>query len=128
MTRPVRRFRYPILYSADVPAGKLWMRHLVGYLICLGFVVLALTYMGLYDTVYAHSDRVQATVVATLETDPLVGRAVQGAVHLWTSALAPNPLATPITSVVGRVATVALSPVGAIALGLYWFILWLFPS
>lgn len=104
------------------------MRHVVGFLVCLGFVVVALSYMGLYDLVYARSDRVQATVIATLEADPLVGTALRRAVHFWADVASPDPIAGPVISFLGKVATTALSPVGVVALALYGFLLWLFPT
>jgi hypothetical protein len=102
------------------------MRHIFGFLVCLAFVFIAMTYIGVYDRVYTHSDRVQASAIGTLETAPLVGAFTRRAVRWWVNVVSPNPIVGPVIYLAGNVFSVALSPVGAIALGLYWLLLWIF--
>jgi len=100
------------------------MRHVFGYLICLVFVTLVLTKLGLLSTVYGHSDAVLAGILVKLEADPVAGPTIQRAVQS-ADAAAHNPTFGQAVSLLGRIGAMALSPVGGIALVLYALALWI---
>ncbi len=95
------------------------MRHVIGYLICLAFVVLVLAFLGELSPLTKASEARVGAVVQAMET----GSGVEASID---PAAGPEETSSPLRDL-GHLVAVVFSPVGAIGLGLYLVVIWILP-
>jgi len=98
------------------------MRHVVGFLICLAFVSAALATFGAFSPLTKNSDASVGAVVQAMEAG-----GIQASVDHST---APAPVVDTISPLrdLGHFVAIVISPVGALALGLYLVVIWALPA
>ena len=96
------------------------MKSVIGYLICLAFVSLVLTLFGPFFDMIGKSESHVGKIIDVFGFDPDIGP--------WTRYTV-DILGTPVSPVIalGHLAAVVVSPVGLLALLLYFLISWVMP-
>jgi hypothetical protein len=97
------------------------MRHVLGYVLCLGFLTLALPYFGLYTNLVSPGEMRVAAVIETLKFDPVIGHALQYTVQVAGASFSPLLM-------LGHLAAIVFSLVGFLALVLYALLAWILPA
>ncbi len=97
------------------------MRHVVGYLVCVAFLTLILTALGpfleLIETSEAHVGR----IIDVFRYDPDIGPWTTYTVHAFGISFSP-------VAMLGHIIAVVASPVGLLALLLYFLMVWVMPA
>jgi hypothetical protein len=96
------------------------MRHVIGYLICLAFVVMALAFLGELSPLTKSSEAHVGAAVQAMETDA----GIQASIDPTTPLV---DMSSPLHDL-GHVVAIVFSPVGAIGLGLYLLVIWILPA
>lgn len=96
-------------------------RHVIGYLCCLAFITLALTFFQFFPDVVRNVEASANTVVDGLKSDPTLGPAARLTVHAFGESFSP-------ALVLGHFVAIMLSPIGLIALLGYILLSWMLPA
>ncbi len=95
-------------------------RHLVGYLCCLAFITLVLTFFQFFPDVVRNIEANANTVIDGFKSDPTLGPAARFTVRVFGESLSP-------ALVLGHFVAIILSPIGLFALLFYIVISWMLP-
>lgn len=96
-------------------------RHLIGYLCCLAFVTLALTFFGFFPTVVKNVEANAETYLNGLRYDPNFGPLVSFTAHVFGASFSP-------ALAIGHLVAIVVSPIGLFTLLLYALITWMLPA
>lgn len=96
------------------------MRHVIGYLICLAFVVIALAFLGELSPLTKNSEARVGAAVQAMETHAGIQASID-------PTSPPVDLSAPLHDL-GHLVAIVFSPVGAIGLGLYLVVTWILPA
>lgn len=94
---------------------------MIGYLCCLAFITLALTFFQFFPDVVRNVEASANTVVEGLKFDPTVGPAARFTVRLFGESFSP-------ALVLGHFVAIVVSPIGLFALVFYVIISWMLPA
>jgi hypothetical protein len=94
---------------------------LIGYLCCLAFITLALTFFQFFPDVVRNVEANANTVIDGLKTDPTLGAPARFTLRLFGESFSP-------ALVLGHVIAIVVSPIGLFALVLYTVISWMLPA
>ena len=94
---------------------------MIGYLCCLVFITLALTFFNFFPDVVRNVEANANTVIDGLKFDPTLGTAVRFTVRLFGETFSP-------ALVLGHFLAIVLSPIGLFALLFYVLISWMLPA
>jgi hypothetical protein len=92
----------------------------VGYLSCLAFIVLVLTFFQFFPDVVRNVEANANTAIDGLKSDPTLGPAARFTVHVFGDSFSP-------ALVLGHFVAIVLSPIGLFALLFYILISWMLP-
>jgi hypothetical protein len=93
----------------------------IGYLCCLAFITLALTFFRFFPDVVRNVEANANTVVAGLKFDPALGAAARFTVRLFGQTFSP-------ALVLGHFLAIVVSPIGLFALLFYVLLAWMLPA
>ena len=93
---------------------------MIGYLCCLAFITLTLTFFQFFPDVVRSVEANANTVIDGLKTDPTLGAAARLTVRLFGESFSP-------ALVLGHFIAIVLSPIGLFALVFYIVISWMLP-
>jgi hypothetical protein len=94
---------------------------LIGYLCCLAFITLTLTFFPFFPGVVRNVEANANIVIDGLKTDPTFGAAARLTVRAFGQSFSP-------ALVLGHVIAVVLSRIGLFALAFYVVISWMLPA
>ena len=97
------------------------MRHLIGYLCSLAFVVLVLTFFGFFPSVVKNVEANAETYLSGLRFDPNLGPMVNYTAHAFGTSFSP-------ALALGHLIAIIVSPIGLFALLFYSLIAWMLPA
>ena len=94
---------------------------MIGYLCCLAFITLTLTFFQFFPDVVRNVEANANTVIHGLKSDPTLGAAARFTAHLFGVSFSP-------ALVLGHLITLVISPIGLFALVFYIIIVWMLPA
>jgi hypothetical protein len=96
-------------------------RHLIGYLCCLAFVTLVLTFFGFFPGVVRNVEANAGGFLDGFSSDPTFGPAVR---------YTPSVFGTPFSPALalGHFIAIVISPIGLVTLLVYVLIAWMLPA
>ncbi len=94
---------------------------MIGYLCCLAFITLTLTFFRFFPDVVRNVEANANTVIDGLKFDPTLGGAARFTVRLFGETFSP-------ALVFGQLLAIVLSPIGLFALLFYVIIAWMLPA
>lgn len=97
------------------------VRHVIGYLVCVAFLTLILTFVGPFFDLIQASETHVGRIIDVFRYDPDIGPWTSYTVHMFGLSFAP-------VVALGHVIAVVASPVGLLALMLYFLMAWVMPA
>ena len=94
---------------------------MIGYLCCLAFITLALTFFQFFPDVVRNVEANANTIVDGLKSDPTLGAATRFTVRAFGGSFSP-------ALVLGHFIALVISPIGLFALVFYSVIVWMLPA
>lgn len=94
---------------------------MIGYLCCLAFITLTLTFFQFFPDVVRTIEANATTITDGLRSDPTFGAAARFTVRPFGGSLSPALL-------LGHFIALVVSPIGLFALAFYVVILWMLPA
>ena len=107
--------------NACPPKSVVIVTRVIGYLVCLAFVTLALTLLGPFFGMIENSEANVGRIIDSYRFDPAIGPWTTYTVEVFGTAFSP-------VIALGHLAAVVASPVGLLALLLYFLISWMMPA
>ena len=104
--------------SAQEEAKK--TRHVIGYLACLTFVTLVLSFFGSFTNIVRNVEANAGVVLDSFRTDPTFGPMINYTVHAFGASFSP-------ALALGDVVAIIISPIGLFTLLFYFVIAWMLP-
>ena len=97
------------------------MRHIIGFFLCLAFITLILTFSAPFVGWVRNSDTHVTSVVDTLAFDPDLGPMTRYTVQVFGMSFSP-------ALAIGHVAAIVVSPIGLLAVMLYYLLARVLPK
>ena len=94
---------------------------MIGYLCCLAFITLILTFFQFFPDVVRNIEANANTVIDGFKSDPTLGPAARFTVHAFGGSFSP-------ALALGHFVAIVLSPIGLFALLFYVVITWMLPA
>lgn len=95
-------------------------RHVIGYLVCLTFVTLVLTFFGFFTNIVRNIEANAGVFLDGFRTDPTFGPMINYTVHAFGASFSP-------ALALGHVVAIIISPIGLFTLLFYFVIAWMLP-
>ncbi|HLW61419.1 MAG TPA: hypothetical protein VKV57_16060 [bacterium] len=97
------------------------MRYVIGYLACLAFIVLILTFFGFFPNLIRNNETNVGTFFNLFSSDRHVGTAMQYTVSVFGLSFSP-------ALALGHFVAIVLSPIGLFTLVFYFVLIWMLPA